>query len=155
MTLVKPAAGTQPASPAQFARFLVVGGVAAAVNILSRIALNLVMSYGAAIVVAYVCGMTAAYVLNKLFVFTPSGRRIHDEYLRFTLVNLVAVAQVWIVSVGLAFYVFPSIGFTWHAETVAHIVGVIVPAFTSYFGHRYFSFGAPRFREDGGTRNRC
>jgi putative flippase GtrA len=142
LTLAKPASERSPADRYQFVRFVLVGGIAAAVNILSRIALNLVMSYEAAIVVAYVCGMTVAYLLNKLFVFTPSGRRIHDEYLRFTLVNLVAVAQVWIVSVGLAFYIFPSIGFTWNAETVAHIVGVIIPTFTSYFGHRYFSFGA-------------
>jgi putative flippase GtrA len=111
----------------RFARFLVVGGVAAVVNILTRIALNFIMSYEVAIVVAYVCGMTTAYLLNKLFVFTPSGRAVHDEYLRFTIVNLIAVAQVWIVSVGLAFYVFPLIGFTWHTETVAHIVGVIIP----------------------------
>ena len=55
-------------------RFLAVGVVAALVNILSRIALNYVMSYEVAIVVAYVCGMTTAYVLNKLFVFSPSGR---------------------------------------------------------------------------------
>jgi putative flippase GtrA len=140
-------AGSSPAraskgSHAQFAKFLAVGVVAALVNILSRIALNYVMSYEVAIVVAYVCGMTTAYVLNKLFVFSPSGRAVHDEYIRFTIVNLFAVAQVWIVSVGLAFYVFPSIGFGWHAETVAHIIGVMVPAVTSYFGHRHFSFAA-------------
>lgn len=128
----------------QFARFLVVGGLAAVVNILSRIVLNFVMSYEVAIVVAYLCGMTTAYVLNRFFVFTRSGRAIHDEYLRFTLVNIAAVAQVWIVSVGLAFYVFPAIGFAWHAETVAHIVGVAIPTVTSYFGHRYFSFAAAR-----------
>jgi putative flippase GtrA len=142
-------AGSAPAhvsrgSRAQFVRFLAVGVVAALVNILSRIALNYVMSYEVAIVVAYVCGMTTAYVLNKLFVFSPSGRAVHDEYIRFTIINLFALAQVWIVSVGLAFYVFPSIGFDWHAETVAHIIGVMVPAVTSYFGHRHFSFAALR-----------
>jgi putative flippase GtrA len=131
-------------SQTQFVKFLAVGVVAALVNILSRIALNYVMSYEVAIIVAYVCGMTTAYVLNKLFVFSPSGRAVHDEYIRFTIVNLFAVAQVWIVSVGLAFYVFPSIGFDWHAETVAHIIGVMVPAVTSYFGHRHFSFAELR-----------
>jgi putative flippase GtrA len=129
-------------SRAQFVRFLAVGVIAALVNILSRIALNCVMSYEVAIVVAYVCGMTTAYVLNKLFVFSPSGRALHDEYIRFTIINLFAVAQVWIVSVGLAFYLFPWIGFDWHAETVAHVIGVAVPVITSYFGHRYFSFAA-------------
>lgn len=124
----------------RFALFVSVGAVAAGVNILSRIVFNLVMSYEIAIVVAYVCGMTTAYVLNRYFVFVASGRGIASEYLRFTLVNLAAVAQVWIVSVGLARLVFPWVGFTWGADTIAHIIGVTVPVFTSYFGHKHFSF---------------
>jgi putative flippase GtrA len=128
----------------RFALFLVVGGFAALVNILSRFPLNLVMPYEAAIVVAYVCGMTTAYALNRIFVFAQSGRTVGDEYVRFTLVNLVAVAQVWLVSVGLARLVFPAIGFAWHPETVAHVIGVAVPAYTSYLGHKYFSFAAAK-----------
>ena len=80
MTLDKGASRSSPSDRYRFARFVVVGGVAAVVNILSRIALSLTMSYELAIVVAYACGMTTAYVLNKLFVFSPSGRRIHQEY---------------------------------------------------------------------------
>ena len=124
----------------RFVLFLVAGGLAALVNILSRIAFNWIMPYEVAIVVAYLCGMTAAYLLNKRFVFEASGRSVTSEYTRFALVNLLAIAQVWIVSVGLARLVFPAIGFTWHADTVAHVIGVIVPAFTSYLGHRHFSF---------------
>jgi putative flippase GtrA len=144
VTLAQRASRNGRAERYQLARFLVMGGVAAVVNILSRIALNFIMSYEAAIVVAYVCGMTTAYVLNKLFVFAPTGRAVHYEYFRFTIVNVVALAQVWIVSVGLAFYIFQGMGFKWHAETVAHIVGVVIPTFASYLGHRYFSFAAAR-----------
>ncbi len=124
----------------RFMLFLGAGGAAAVVNILSRIALNWVMRYEVAIVVAYLIGMTTAYLLNKRFVFAASGRNVTSEYLRFTLVNLAAVAQVWIVSVGLARFVFPAAGFAWHAETVAHVIGVAVPVFTSYLGHKHFSF---------------
>ena len=138
--LAKHASKRAAAERQRFARFLIVGGLSAIVTILSRIALNVVMSYQAAILVSYVFGMTTAYTLNKLFVFTPSGRAVHDEYVRFTIVNLVAVVQVWIVSVGLAFYVFPWIGFAWHAKTVAHILGVAAPTLTSYYGHKHFSF---------------
>ena len=126
----------------RFVLFLLAGGTAAIVNILSRIALNWAMPYEVAIVVAYLCGMTTAYLLNKYFVFAASGRGAASEYLRFALVNLAAVAQVWIVSVGLARFVFPAIGFSWHAETVAHVIGVAVPVFTSYLGHKHFSFAA-------------
>ena len=87
-------------------------------------------------------GMTTAYILNKLFVFVSPDRQISAEYARFALVNLVAIALVWCVSVGLARLLFPAIGFTWHAETVAHIIGVASPVYTSYLGHKHFSFGA-------------
>ena len=126
----------------RFALFLFAGGTAALVNILSRIAFNWLMPYEVAIVVAYLCGMTTAYLLNKRFVFASSGRGVASEYTRFALVNLAAVAQVWIVSVGLARLVFPAIGFIWHAETVAHVIGVTIPVFTSYLGHKHFSFAA-------------
>ena len=126
----------------RFALFLAAGGAAALVNIVSRIALNSAMPYEIAIVVAYLIGMTTAYLLNKYFVFAASGRGAASEYLRFTLVNLAAVAQVWIVSVGLARLAFPAAGFVWHAETVAHVIGVMVPVFTSYLGHKHFSFAA-------------
>lgn len=124
----------------RFVLFLLAGGAAALVNISSRIALNLLMPYEVAIVVAYLAGMTTAYLLNRHFVFTASGRSVASEYVRFALVNLAAVAQVWVVSVGLARWIFPAVGFAWHSETVAHVIGVAVPVFTSYLGHKHFSF---------------
>ena len=124
----------------EFASFLITGGIAALVNLGTRIVFNFVMPFEIAIVVAYLCGMTTAYVLARQFVFERSGRAMHDEYVRFALVNLVAVIQVWIVSVGLADIVFPKLSFTWHPYTVAHFFGVSVPVFTSYIGHKHFSF---------------
>ena len=123
-----------------FVLFVLTGGFAALVNIVSRIVLNLAMPYEIAIIVAYLCGMTVAFWLGRQFVFMPSGRAVHDEYLRFGIVNLVALAQVWIISVGLGRFIFPAIQFTFHADTVAHVIGVIAPVFTSYLGHKYFSF---------------
>jgi putative flippase GtrA len=132
----------------RFALFVLAGGTAALVNIASRIVFSFAIPYEVAIVVAYLCGMTTAYVLNKLFVFMPSGRAVANEYVRFAIVNLVALAQVWIVSVGLARLVFPSMGFTWYAETIAHVVGVAAPVYTSYLGHKHFSFAAKGAERD-------
>lgn len=126
----------------EFGRFLVTGGVAAGVNVVSRWLFDLVMPFEVAVVVAYLAGMITAYTLSKLFVFSRSGRSVSDEFLRFAIVNVVALAQVWVVSVGLARYVFPAIDFTWHADDVAHVIGVVIPAVTSYLGHRHFSFAA-------------
>jgi putative flippase GtrA len=55
-------------------------------------------------------------------------------------VNLVAVAQTWLISLGLAHYVFPAIGITLFANEMAHAVGIVVPVFTSYLGHKRWSF---------------
>lgn len=145
----------KPLEQWRFLAFMIAGGIAALVNILSRIAFNLVMSYELAILVAYLCGMTAAYLLNKKYVFAASGRGVTSEYTRFTLVNAVALAQVWIVSVGLAKAVFPAMGFYWHNETTAHVIGVLVPVFTSYFGHKHYSFAAGSIEARAAVASEC
>lgn len=129
----------------QFLRFLVTGGVAAAANIGSRYVFNLFMSFEVAVVPAYLVGMTVAYLLARRFVFESSGRSVSSEFSRFALVNVFALAFVWGISVGLADWVFPAVHFTWHSEDIAHVIGVLAPAATSFLGHRHFSFrrGSP------------
>ena len=124
----------------EFARFIVTGGIAAGVNVLARWLLSLVMSYEAAVALAYLVGMTTAFVLARMFVFDACAGRASSQYLRFALVNVVAFSQVWLVSVGLARYLLPALGFTWQVEAVAHMIGVASPVVTSYFAHRHFSF---------------
>ncbi len=127
----------------EFSRFLLVGGIAAAVNFVSRLVLSdmLLMGYGWAVFFAYLVGMLTAWLLSRLFVFAPSGKHPAHELLYFTLVNIAALAQVWVISVGLAEYLFPFVEFHFHPEEIAHAIGLAVPAVTSYFGHKYFSFG--------------
>ncbi|MFL6796340.1 MAG: GtrA family protein [Xanthobacteraceae bacterium] len=125
-----------------FVRFLLVGGVAAALNVFARILINLVTSYEVAIVLAYLVALTVAFALNRVYVFDAAEGRMTGQYLRFFIVNLVALAQVWIVSVGLARWLLPALALTWHAETIAHIIGVASPAITSYYGHKEFTFRA-------------
>ena len=125
----------------QFAAFVAVGGIAALVNIVSRLLVSRFMSYEAAIVVAYLCGMVTAFFLNRMFVFqAASSQEASRQFVRFTLVNVVALAQVWVVGVGLARFLLPAVGFNWHAETVAHVIAVASPILTSYVAHKYFSF---------------
>ena len=121
-------------------RFLMTGGIAAAVNLASRYLLNLAMPFEVAVVLAYLLGMVTAYVLARRFVFGASDRSMASEFKRFAIVNVFALALVWGISVGLARIVFPMVGFTWHADDVAHLVGVLAPAVTSYFGHRLYTF---------------
>ena len=129
-----------PVVSSQFIRFVAVGGVAALVNFASRFFYSELMSYRMAIVIAYVTGMIAAFVLSKYLVFMPSGRHMAKEFFYFGVVNLLAVAQVWLISVGLAEYLFPAIGFGFYPYAVAHLVGISVPVVTSYLGHKHLSF---------------
>jgi putative flippase GtrA len=127
-----------------FARFVLTGGTSAVFNALSRILFSLVFTYEQAIVLAYLVGVVTAYVLARVFVFQRSGRSAPQEFLRFALVNVVSLTQVWAVSVGLAHYLFPAIGFAWHAELVAHVIGLSSITVTSYYLHKHFSFRTKR-----------
>ena len=98
------------------------------------------MSFELAVVLAYVAGMITAYVLARVFVFGATGRGVASELKRFVIVNLFSLSLVWFISVTLARRIFPAIGFAWHAEDVAHFIGVAAPAVASYFGHRAYTF---------------
>jgi len=129
----------------RFVGFLLAGGSAALVNMGSRIALSSVMRYVPAIVLAYVIGMGVAFVLNRLFVFGSSERGVKREVLLFAVVNGLAILQTVGVSVGLAWYCLPLLGVEGDlAETLGHVVGVMVPAFTSFLGHKYWTFARRR-----------
>jgi len=124
----------------QFSLFLVTSGFAAGVNILSRVVLSKFMSYEIAVFVAYLIGMLTAYILTRKFVFESSGQSVQREMAGFIFINIIAVIQVWGVSVGLYRWGLPLIGWTWNPQLTAHVIGVLSPAFTSYFGHKYVSF---------------
>lgn len=124
----------------QFVGFVLTGGLAAAVNFGSRILYNQWMSFSAAIVLAYLSGMITAFVLARLFVFRESERALHQSAFWFVLVNLVAVLQTWAISLLLAHWLLPALGVQRFVPEMAHAVGVIVPVFSSYLGHKHLSF---------------
>lgn len=125
---------------AQFRKFLVSGGIAAGVNVGSRALYQTMVSFPLAVVLAYLTGMITAYSLARKFVFTESQRSHTEASVRFFVVNLFGIAQTTAVSIGLARYVFPAVGMTFHAEDVAHLVGVATPVFTSFVAHRSWTF---------------
>ncbi len=129
-----------PFLSSQFIRFLFTGGFAACVNFGSRFFYNRLMDFGEAVLVAYATGMITAYILAKLFVFEKSIHTTTKEFFYFAVVNLAAVAQTYIVSIGLANYLFPFLSFDLYPKAVAHGIGIIIPVFTSFVGHKHLSF---------------
>ena len=128
----------------QFTRFVAVSLVAAALNIGSRIGFSLLVPYTVAIVLAFMVGLSTAFVLNRMLVFVDHDNAFHQQAFWFTAVNVAALAQTLAISLLLVKWLFPILGMNWHAPTIAHVIGVGVPAITSYLGHRYLSFRPAR-----------
>ena len=121
-------------------RYLALGGFAAAVNWSSRFAWQTIMPFGAAVVAAYLTGMVVAFVLFRTFVFPGSKTPIPTQVRNFILVNLLGIAQTWIISLLLVERLFPAIRFTFQPEAIGHAIAIAAPTVTSWFGHRYLTF---------------
>jgi putative flippase GtrA len=124
----------------QFILFLISGGIAALLNFGSRIIYSFWWGFSTAVILAYITGMVVAFILARIFVFGGGTQTTYRSATLFVLVNLVAVAQTWAISVGLAYYLLPLLGIRLFVPEIAHGVGVIFPVFTSYIGHKHLSF---------------
>lgn len=124
----------------RFSRFFLVGIAAAMVNITSRVLFSSFVHFEVAIVLAFLVGLTFAFSMSRLFVFEESQKSLWEQYFRFFLVNLAALAQVWLISVGLTKWLFPTIAWTFHAQLLAHAIAVGSPILTSYYSHKFFTF---------------
>lgn len=124
----------------QFVVFLITGGTAALINFGSRFVFNQWVSFSTAIILAYITGMITAFILAKIFVFNESTQRIHHSVFFFCIVNAFAVAQTWVISMVLAYYLLPYLGMTLYVQELAHAIGIVVPVFSSYIGHKRWSF---------------
>ncbi|CAK6697341.1 GtrA family protein [Synechococcus sp. CBW1107] len=137
---------TRPEAPAaqsprrEFLLFLITGGVAALVNLVSRVGFSQLLRFELAVLLAYGVGMLTAYVLARKFVFLQSRTSVRRSFAAFALVNLFAVLQTWLVSVGLRNWLLPLLGIVVLRDLIAHGIGVAVPVLSSYFGHKHISF---------------
>ena len=120
--------------------FLLTGGTAAVINFGSRILYSQWLGFSSAVIFAYITGMIVAYVLAKLFVFKECQQTASRSITFFILVNGVAILQTWAISMVLAYYLLPALGITVFVREIAHAAGVIFPVFTSYIGHKRWSF---------------
>jgi putative flippase GtrA len=124
----------------EFVRFVATGSIAAVANIVARYLLNFIVPFEVAVVLAYLVGMVIAFYLFQRMIFgnpdTPLKRRV----VRFCQVNLLGLALAEATSIALARWLFPTVHWTFRPFDVAHLIGVAVPAFSSYFLHKYYTF---------------
>lgn len=124
----------------QFIIFLLSGGIAALCNFFSRIVYSYFMSFSLAVIFAYINGMIVAFLLSKKFVFTGSKQKLKYSIFFFIVVNFIAVIQTWFFSMLFAYKIFPWIGLKYYPFEFAHAIGIAIPVFTSFIGHKYWSF---------------
>jgi len=124
----------------QFARFLVVGGIAVVLHWLSRFAFNAFMSYGWAIVLAYLVGILVAFVLNRAYVFPYSERSVEAEMFFFFLINIGAFPFVWVAAYVLGEWLFPAYMSQQAALALGHGIAILLPVFVNFALHKFITF---------------
>lgn len=123
-----------------FLKFTFVGGVAAAVNFISRIFIHKISNFNTAIISAYLIAMITSFFLMKAFVFSKTKNSFLKSGTYFVLVNMVGIFLCWFVSIVFAYYILPQFNFDKYRFEVAHALGIMAPTFTSFLGHKYLSF---------------
>lgn len=124
----------------QFLYFILSGGLAAGLNWGSRFLFSLLVSFEVAVVLAFLFGLLSGFVLMRFFVFDGTGKPIVPQVGKYIAVNFFALLQTLLISILFARWVLPVAGITEHAEALGHLVGVLVPVVTSYFGHKFLTF---------------
>lgn len=124
----------------QVARFLLLGGTAAAINWIVRFPLSLAMPFPAAVFAAYLIGMTAGFTLYRAYVFPGSPLPLGVQIGLFLAVNALGAVIVLGVSLALLDIVFPALGGAPFAEALAHGTGIAVGAAVNFVGHKYLTF---------------
>ncbi|MSP53978.1 MAG: GtrA family protein [Gammaproteobacteria bacterium] len=124
----------------EFVKFVFSGGLAAGANFFSRMLFSLVFNYPVSIVLAYLVGMTTAYLLFKFFVFQKGENSTQKQIGYFIFINLLAIILILITSLLCYKFVFSRLENVFWRESLSHLVGITVTTLSSYLGHKKLTF---------------
>jgi len=127
--------------PREFARFIVTGVTATVGNLGVVWVLRQPAGYEAALLCGIAAGFAISFVLTKLFAFRSSAPfGAGGELARFMAVYAIGVAVNMMVAIAAGRFVLPL----WLEPRAAQMAGAFLGAgtmtFTSYFGHRFFTY---------------
>jgi putative flippase GtrA len=123
----------------QFLGFVAVGGTAALLHWLARIALSQWLPFSMAVVVAYIVGMLVAFLLNSFFVFQQSTRPRAKQARDFVVINLASFPLVWLASMGLA-HMLRALGHVHYTEALAHAIAISLPMLATFLIYKFYAF---------------
>jgi putative flippase GtrA len=126
-----------------FVMYLVIAGMAAVVNLVSRSLLSqLGVNFPVAVSLAYLIGMVFNFAFNRYFNFRSHRRTAVRELRTFTIVSIFGLVLTESLSVSLLFILppgfLPSLPFS--SETIAHVIAVGLVSIYSFAAHRYITF---------------
>jgi putative flippase GtrA len=124
-----------------FFAFVAIGGLAALTNFVARYFINFYFSYVWSVILAYVVGIIAAFILNKFFNFRSRDKKPILQLWYFVFFNVLGLVQTVAASALFAYVALPLVGVISYRYEIAHVIGLGVPVFTSFLGHKYLSFG--------------
>ena len=124
----------------EFLKFVFSGGLAASANFFSRMLFSLAFNYPVSIVLAYLVGMTTAYLLFKFFVFQQGENSTQKQIGYFIFINLLAIVLILITSLFCYKVVFSSFENIFWRESLSHFIGITVTTLSSYIGHKKLTF---------------
>ena len=124
----------------EFPLFILAGSIAALTNVICRILLTIFLNFEISVFISYLIGMLTSFLLQRKYVFKSTKKSYKKSFAAFSLVNLFALVQVWIVSLLIKFWLVNFISSVPVVEFIAHCFGVVIPTFSSYFGHKYITF---------------
>jgi putative flippase GtrA len=133
----------------EFSRFVVSGLLATLGNFAAVFLARRFLPFDVALFAGILAGVTISFAMSKLFAFkSASWRGAGGEVTRFLLVYAMGCALYWLMAVA-ARALISSRGF---GETIAEPAAVVVGAgammFTTYFGHRFYTYKS-HLRVDG------
>jgi putative flippase GtrA len=124
----------------QFSYFLLSGAIASTLNWGSRFIFSQYFSFQISVVLAFVVGLLSGFILMRSFVFRRSQNAVKSQLIRYFSVNMLALAQTLIISILMINLLSRFLDERTLTEAIAHAIGIIVPVFTSYLGHKFFTF---------------
>jgi putative flippase GtrA len=123
----------------QFLGFVAVGGTAALLHWLARIALSQWLPFSLAVAMAYAVGMLVAFLLNSVFVFHRSTRPRSLQARDFVVINLASFPIVWAAAIGFE-HALRALGLLHYTEALAHAIAISLPMLATFLIYKFHAF---------------
>lgn len=124
----------------QFLHFLCAGGTAAVVNFgVGWLLFGWLPLYGD-VAVGYLAGMLTAFFLFEAKVFGEHKESRKKSVVMFLIVNVFGLSQTWLAFPLLKDYLFSLLDYQFYAAESARAIAIFIPMFSSFLGHKFFTF---------------